>query len=240
MRAKCLLCAAFLSLSLGMTGRAEDSIEVEETYIEEEYLEYIEEITTEYGIQPELIISIIEHESRGNAGASNGGCKGLMQINEKYHKSRMSKLGVNDLYDPYGNILVGVDYIMEMSEIYEDVAAVLMHYHGESNVEKRLNEGKLSNYAESILSRSRDLELLHYGYGEGKSMTGKVTNVRQLDEDHITVTIQEVETQRIYEHVLDNTEIPKIDSYVSLYTTMTQLSNSNYGHKYPEGTIGVN
>lgn len=44
----------------------------------------------------------------------------------------MERLGVDDLFDPYSNILVGADYLMELAEKHGDVALVLSIYHGES------------------------------------------------------------------------------------------------------------
>ena len=88
--------------------------EPSDTWISNEYLPYIKGISNEYHICPEMVMAIIEHESSGQADVKNGGCKGLMQIYEKYHRDRMERLGVEDLYDPYGNILVGCDYLAEL------------------------------------------------------------------------------------------------------------------------------
>ena len=44
----------------------------------------IKGISNEYHICPEMVMAIIEHESSGQADVENGGCKGLMQIYEKY------------------------------------------------------------------------------------------------------------------------------------------------------------
>lgn len=174
-----LILSSMLSISLNLKDYCEVSIEnptmisysnpynylYPDTCIPDEYIDYIIEISDMYGIQPELIMAIIETESRGIPTVVNEtyGCYGLMQINKSCHLSRMDRLGVTDLYDPYSNILVGVDYLMEMSEDYEDIAEVLMHYHGEKNVNSKLESGKLSNYANTILNRAHELELLHYG-----------------------------------------------------------------------------
>ena len=132
-----------------------------DTWICDKHLGYIEEVSAEYGICPELIIAIVEHESSGNAAAANGGCKGLMQINEKYHKDRMKRLGVTDLYDPYSNILVGCDYLMELAEEYEDLPMVLMVYNGSSDAETRWENGNYTEYAKSIMKRAEELERIH-------------------------------------------------------------------------------
>lgn len=114
-----------------------------------------------YDVCPELIFAIIEKESSGNPNAENGGCYGLMQISERWHRDRMERLGVTDLYDPYGNILVGVDYLMELAEKYEDLDMVLMVYNGSSDAQERWESGNPTEYATSIMNRSMELERLH-------------------------------------------------------------------------------
>lgn len=103
-------------------------------------------------------MAIIEHESSGQAGATNGGCKGLMQI--KYHTERMNRLGVTDIYDPYGNILVGCDYLAELFAEYEDISIVLMKYNGTSGAVEKGYENR-TKYADEIIKRTMELERLH-------------------------------------------------------------------------------
>lgn len=122
---------------------------------------YCAEIGELYGICPELLMSIAEHESGGNQYAENGSCKGLCQVSVKWHADRMEKLGVTDIYDEYSNILVAADYIAELREDYEDVAILLMVYNGDSNANKAMNgNSDISYYATSILERSAELERL--------------------------------------------------------------------------------
>lgn len=108
-----------------------------------------------------MLMAIIEAESRGDAYAENGGCKGLCQVSVRWNKSRMRSLGVTDIYDEYSNILVGADYLAELFEEYEDPAVVLMVYHGEDKALSRAERGDISDYAEKILDRSAELERLH-------------------------------------------------------------------------------
>ena len=133
-----------------------------DTYIKDEYQEYCIEIGEQYGICPELLMAMIEAESSGNADAINGECKGLMQVAEKWHTARMKMLGVSNIYDPYGNILVAADYLLELFEKYEDVGMVLMVYNGDSGAQAYCNgSGQLSTYAQKILARSEMLERIH-------------------------------------------------------------------------------
>ena len=137
----------------GMTATAQE----EER---DEWIEYIEYICEGCGICPELVEAIIERESSWNPDAVNGSCIGLMQISEGWHQDRMESLGVTDLTDPYDNIDVGVDYLLELFTEYEDPALVLTIYSGNST-ESLLEDGVMCGYAEEVLKRSAELEREH-------------------------------------------------------------------------------
>ena len=122
---------------------------------------YIEQVCESCNICPELVEAMIERESRWNPKAQNGDCMGLMQISERWHRERMERLGVTDLLEPYDNILVGVDYMAELFERYEDPGMVLMVYNGDSRAKDLQATGKLSEYADWILTRSAELEREH-------------------------------------------------------------------------------
>lgn len=143
--------------SIGATCQTRD------TYICQDYQDYVYLLAAEYEICPELIMAIIESESSGNAKAYNDkyGCIGLMQINPRAHADRMEELEITDLYIPYQNINVGVHYIRELADRYGDVAMVLGYYHGEKNVKSRTEKGELSSYVMKILERSAELEEIH-------------------------------------------------------------------------------
>ena len=132
-----------------------------DTKLSDEVFEYCQQIGGEYGISPELLMSIIETESTGNPRAYNAGCVGLMQVNPSYHADRMRRLGVTDLTDEYSNILVGTDYLAEMFTEEEDVALILSKFHGESRAYDTYEQGKLSSYAQGILERAEELTESH-------------------------------------------------------------------------------
>ena len=115
----------------------------------------------EYNICPELLEAIIETESWGVSDVTNKDCIGLMQVSKIWHKDRMKKLGVTDLFDEESNIHVGTDYLYDLFVKYEDPAVVLMEYHGESNALQKAEQGIVSDYAKGILERSAELEELH-------------------------------------------------------------------------------
>lgn len=138
------------------------SISAEGEFLPEEYIEYTEEIGEMYGICPEFIQAIIEHESGGDPRANSGICVGLMQIYPKFHGERMTRLGVTDLSDPYSNILVGTDYLAELFAEYDDPYLVLMVYNmGDSKALSLYDNDTYSEYAVSICERSAELERIH-------------------------------------------------------------------------------
>lgn len=132
-----------------------------DTWICDEFLPYVNVISNQYHLCPEMVMAIIEHESSGQVNVSNGNCKGLMQIYEKYHMDRMKKLGVTDLYDPYSNILVGCDYLAELFSEYEDMGTVLMVYNGTKNAVSRGDAADYTTYALGIMERTYELEEIH-------------------------------------------------------------------------------
>lgn len=115
---------------------------------------YVREICKKYpNIKPELIMAVIEKESGYRPSAKNGNCLGLMQVSTRWHYKRAEKLGVKDFYDPYGNVLLGTDYLSDLMEKYQDPAFVLMIYNmGPSSASKMYNQGQISAYAKSVLA----------------------------------------------------------------------------------------
>ena len=131
------------------------------TLVQEAYIPYVLEIGQQYQVSPELILAIIETESGGNPDAvSSSGCIGLMQIKPSFAIERMERLGVWNLYDPYENILIGVDTLEELFRKYKDLPAVLMAYNeGEySGAIEKADSGRYSWYATKIMQRAEELE----------------------------------------------------------------------------------
>ena len=152
------LVVAMLSAQI-MSQDFEKEVLVENTNLSESTIDYCYQYGDEYDFRPELLIAIIEAESSGNPNAKNGDCLGLMQVSEKWHTDRMEKLGVTDLYDEGGNILVATDYLYELFMKYEDIGMILMTYNGDSSAKKYWNSnGELSRYAKKIINRTEELE----------------------------------------------------------------------------------
>lgn len=130
----------------------------------EDWTEYMEGVCDSYNVCPELVQAIIERESQWNPKAVNGDCIGLMQIEQKSHTDRMKRLGVTDLKDPRGNILVGVDYLSELFWKYEDIYLVLMFYNAGYSKNYGMGAwraGNYSDYAIKVVERSMELERMN-------------------------------------------------------------------------------
>lgn len=124
--------------------------------------DYIFDICEDYDIAPELIVSMIYHESRFHTDAvatSDSGCAyGLMQIMPRWHQARMERLGCSDLLDPYQNVLVGADLIAENIRSGHGVEWALMAYNGGSAyADRKASEGVVSDYAASVIDYANDL-----------------------------------------------------------------------------------
>lgn len=134
-----------------------------DTYIKEEYQTYCKQIGKMYNIQPEFIESFIEAESSGNPNAQNGNCIGLMQVYGTVHQDRMRRLGVTNLYDPYQNILVGTDILVDLYEQYgDDTALVVALYNGQSDAKRRTENFDFADYTKKVLNRTYELETIHH------------------------------------------------------------------------------
>lgn len=128
--------------------------------LDEGLQDHIFAVCEEYEIEPELIISMIYRESTYNIEAigDSGRSLGLMQIQPRWHKDRMNKLGCDDLLDPYQNVMVGTDLMSELLNQRGSVEWALMAYNGgPSYANKMVKAGKVSEYAREIIAMSDEL-----------------------------------------------------------------------------------
>lgn len=111
---------------------------------------HIDKMAKRYGLNPDIIKALIEEESGWctSAEGDDGESIGLMQIQECWHKERMKRLGVTDLYDPEQNITVGCDILSELLNKYGNYKDALSVYNSGNTVEGR-------KYADRILNNAR-------------------------------------------------------------------------------------
>lgn len=128
---------------------------------------YTQCLCEQNGISYPMVVALIERESqyRYDALGDDGKSKGYMQIYQMWHEERMEKLNCTDLLNPYQNIKVGIDYLAELTEKYEDERLVLMYYNrgGRNSYgtgaldlwEKGIYE---TEYSRTILERMSEIE----------------------------------------------------------------------------------
>lgn len=136
-----------------------------ETYpvpLDEELQLFVVDECEKVSIAPEVVFAMIQRESifRADAVGDNGQSFGLLQIQPRWHQERMDKLGVDDLLDPYQNIAVGVDYLAELVNRYEDIDMALMAFNaGPSGADKHWwSKGIYTNsYSEEVMENSEEI-----------------------------------------------------------------------------------
>lgn len=132
------------------------SIRVTNVALSSDLTQYTLNLCSQYGVDSSVIFSVMYHESHFNAGATSGsGAQGLMQIIPRYSASRMTKLGVTNLYDPASNILVGIDLLAEYYHTYGSWNQALTAY-------RTGNAGNDSAYAATILGSVGMFQTVYY------------------------------------------------------------------------------
>lgn len=113
-----------------------------------------------YEIDPAIIIALIERESYYSPDeVSSHGAIGLMQVVPKWHQDRMKRLGCTDLYDPYQNITVGINYLAELKQKSGDITYALTAYlYGERKATNLISNGTIPDYTKWIMRRATELE----------------------------------------------------------------------------------
>lgn len=127
--------------------------------LDESLQDHIFELCEARGIDPAVIISVIGKESHYNASAlgDHGNSLGLMQIQPRWHRARMEKLGCNDLLDPYQNVTVGIDLLGDLLQSGGSIEWALMAYNGGSSyANRKAAQGEISDYAKTVLNMTKE------------------------------------------------------------------------------------
>ena len=108
----------------------------------------------EKGITYELALAVIQRETNyRNIVGDGGDSVGYMQVQQRWHSSRMERLGVTDLSDPYGNFLVGCDYLAELLNKNRGLEWALHAYNGGPTYANYMATAeKMSQYTRDVLN----------------------------------------------------------------------------------------
>ena len=136
-----------------VTEPTEPPVTLYEVPLDEELQLHIISEAEAHGIDPAIVVAMAWKESTYNPEAigDNGSSFGLLQVQPRWHSSRMEKLGCPDLLDPYQNVTVGIDYLCELVSRYGDLGAALTGYNqGHYN-------GTVTGYAWTVLDKAEEL-----------------------------------------------------------------------------------
>lgn len=121
---------------------------------------HIINLCAEKQIDPAIIFAMIYRESTYNPNAmgDDGRSYGLMQIQLRYVRERMERLGCTDLLDPYQNVTVGIDLLAEYIARGKGIEWALMAYNGgESYANSNAAQGYISGYVIAVLSKADEI-----------------------------------------------------------------------------------
>jgi len=125
------------------------------TFMSENLDTYILNVSERYGVDKEITLSVVHTESRCFKDAvGNSGELGLMQVTPRWHMERAKNLGVEDLLDPYSNILVGVSLLKDL-DVNENPIQALEIYNG-----GYVKSAAATRYANNVYSKSETYKQL--------------------------------------------------------------------------------
>ena len=135
---------------------------LESVPFDSELQEWIYTYSYDKGISPYLVYAVCWRESRYTIDITgdNGQSHGLMQIKVQYHYERLNRLGVTNLYDAKQNIMVGVDYLLELVNYRQDTSLewALMAYNGGPDyADEMQRNGNVSEYALEVIKKLEEL-----------------------------------------------------------------------------------
>lgn len=132
-------------------------------YFPERMQKYTHFVCEQSGVPYSLALAVIEYESGYvfNTVGDGGSSKGYMQIQERFHGSRMEELGCTDLMNPYNNVRVGVDYLGELLEKYGNTPDALAAYnYGETGAREHLwnHDIHVYEYNSTVMMRMEEIK----------------------------------------------------------------------------------
>lgn len=138
------------------TAEAEEVIPSLDIPLSQELVEHILNMSFKYGIEYELIVSVIAVESNFDIDAkSKTSDYGLMQINKVNHGWLKEQFGFTDFTDPYQNIEAGCIILKDCVDNMTDYHQALMAYNmGQSRAKNLIRQGTYSSkYSRKVMAK---------------------------------------------------------------------------------------
>lgn len=152
-----------------------------------QYSSTIKKYAKQYGVNPNLIASIIKQESNFNKYATSpAGAKGLMQLMPATARG----LGVKNSYDPAQNIKGGTKYISQLLKKYGgNIEKALRAYNaGSGNLAKSYGFKETNNYVKKVTSNYNSYL---------KKATSSVTKVSNSAVKTMTTTVKKTTSRKL-------------------------------------------
>ena len=128
--------------------------------LSDELQRFTYEIATEYGVNYDLMLAIMQTESQfKNVVSDNGEDIGLCQINVINAEWLYQEHGINNLMDERQNIEACAIILDKLSGQFDDETHVVMAYNlGAGKAEKYISSGKMTEYTEKVYKNLNDIK----------------------------------------------------------------------------------
>lgn len=131
---------------------------------------FIQKLCEEYGIEYELVLSVMQVESSFNPDACNieTNCVGLMQINTVNLCELLTELRIRGLWEPHDNLRCGIYLLDKALKNADSVEEALMIYNcGLTGARKLWSSGIYSTeYTRKVLTAREELKVRERIYEE--------------------------------------------------------------------------
>ncbi len=143
-------------------SKDEKAFFIEEIPLSKELQKYIFDLCEEKNIDYDLVLSVIKCESNFNinsVGYNTNGTydSGLMQINSCHLKSLEEEYGINDIMNPYQNLLVGINLISNSINNYGEIGGLVAYNMGTGGYISCLSAGNLNTQYVQKVKQAKDL-----------------------------------------------------------------------------------
>lgn len=128
--------------------------------LSDELQSYTYETATEYGVNYDLMLAIMQTESQfNNVISDNGEDIGLCQINSINAEWLYQDYGINNLMDEKQNIESCAIILSKLQGQFESENHVVMAYNlGASKAEKYIQSGKITKYTEKVYENMEEIK----------------------------------------------------------------------------------